>query len=116
VTEQDDFARRLTTRLDQGLGQIDAATCHRLTSMRRQVLFSATPTPQGHQILAWVHRHARISLLLALALLFSGWWFTQNTPRAYSAETDILLLTGELPPHAYADKNFSQWLKSLAPF
>jgi hypothetical protein len=51
-----------------------------------------------------------------LAIVFSGWWFVHNAQPSYSAETDILLLTGDLPPNAYADKTFSQWLDSRTLF
>ncbi|MDP2786897.1 MAG: DUF3619 family protein [Pseudomonadota bacterium] len=60
--------------------------------------------------------HAQIALPLALALLLAGWWFVQSLPHPYSPETDILLLTGDLPPDAYADKTFSQWLETHATF
>jgi hypothetical protein len=110
VTQQDDFARRLTASLDQGLRQIDASTSQRLASMRRQALAGDRGAHAGHAVLVWVHRHLRLAAFITLAVLWAGWWFVQNAPRPYSAETDILLLTGDLPPDAYADKTFSQWL------
>jgi multidrug efflux pump subunit AcrB len=117
VTQLDDFARRVTASLDQGLSEIDTTTSLRLASMRRLALAGDTTTQhRGHAVLVWVSRHAWLTALLALAMLVAGGWFTQNHPRVYSPETDILLLTGDLPPNAYADKTFSQWLKSRAPF
>lgn len=116
MTEHDDFALRVTAALNQGVREIDASTSQRLASMRRQALAGDSALQRGHAVLVWVYRHSRLAAFLALAVLLAGGWFAQNAPRPYSPETDILLLTGDLPPHAYADKTFSQWLKSRAPF
>ncbi|OYY94744.1 MAG: hypothetical protein B7Y41_04000 [Hydrogenophilales bacterium 28-61-23] len=110
VTPDDDFAHRLTSALDQGLREIDAPTGHRLASMRSQAISGDRATLGGIGILAWVHRHIRLASFATLAILLASWWFVQTAPRPYSVETDILLLTGDLPPQAYADKTFSQWL------
>ncbi len=117
MTQEDDFARRLTTTLDSGVKQMDASTLRHLASIRRQAV-SASHTKHfpGHSVVALLQRHGFASALLALAILFSGWWFLHNAKPAYSPETDILLLTGDLPPNAYADKTFSQWLEQRAAF
>jgi len=116
VTQHDDFARRLTASLNQGLMEIDALTSQRLASMRGQTLAGDNMIPADHSVLAWASRPAWIAGFLALALLLAGWWFMQPAPSPYSAETDILLLTGELPPAAYADNTFSQWLEKHSTF
>lgn len=116
MTLEDDFARRLTTRLDRGLGEIDASTSHRLALMRRQALARDSGIYRGNSVLTWAHRHTRVSAFLVLALLFASLWLMQSHPRPYSAETDILLLTGDLPPDVYANKTFSQWLEERAIF
>jgi multidrug efflux pump subunit AcrB len=116
VTLEDDFARRLTTALDQGLGEIDASTSHRLALIRRQAVTRDSGTYRGNDVLTWAHRHARVSAFLVLALLLASLWLMQSYPRTYSAETDILLLTGDLPPDVYANKSFSQWLEERAIF
>ena len=116
MTQEDDFARRLTTALDGGVKEMDASTVQRLASIRRQAITARHPASQGHGVLAMLHRHSFMSALLALAIVFSGWWLVHNAQPSYSAETDILLLTGDLPPNAYADKTFSQWLDSRTLF
>jgi hypothetical protein len=116
VTVQDDFTRRLTTALSKGAEEVDAATSHRLALMRRHALTSNNVAHMGSPVLTWVHRHSWAGAFLVLVLLFSSWWFTQKTPHVYSPETDILLLTGDLPPNAYADKTLTQWLESRTSF
>jgi hypothetical protein len=120
VTQPNEFSRRLSAHLDQGLQQLDASTEQRLNAMRRHALAERqiTHAPQAVSlaIAAWTHKHARMGLALATALIMAGWWFLQPTNPPYSAETDILLLTGELPPNVYADNTFSQWLDARATF
>jgi hypothetical protein len=117
VTHQDEFARRVTAALDQGLGGMDASTHHRLAFIRRQAIKDQTASRyQGSAVLVWAHRHARMAAVLLLTLIIASWWFLQPSSPPYSAEIDILLLTGELPPAAYADNTFSQWLETHATF
>ncbi len=116
MTQQDEFASRLTTILDDGVKEMDAVMLQRLAVMRRHAVSGFRAPVQGHGVLVILQRHGFISALLVLALLFSGWWYAQNSQPAYSAETDILLLTGDLPPNAYADKTFTQWLETRSSF
>jgi len=116
VTQQDDFAHRLTAILDAGITEMDAVTLNRLAQMRRQVVTGGQTLSQGHGVLALLHRHAFASAFLVLLLALSSWWYLQNSQPSFSAETDILLLTGDLPPNAYADKTFSQWLEARTSY
>lgn len=116
MINEDEFASRLTAVLDRGVNEIDAATLNRLSSMRRQAISNQPVASRGLHALALLHRHGWASVMLALVILLAGWWFVQNSQPTYSAETDILLLTGDLPPNAYADKTFSQWLDTRSMF
>lgn len=116
MTQPDEFSRCLTASLDQGLRQLDASTEQRLNSIRRQALAEHQVSHSPQAVLAWTYQHARMGAVLAVALIMAGWWFLQPTNPPYSAETDILLLTGELPPNVYADNTFSQWLDARATF
>ena len=119
MNPQDEFVHRLTAKLDQGLTQFDTPTARRLASMRRAAI-AHPPAAHGlNTALAWAYkhaRHARIVAALTLALMIAFWWLSQQPAPSYSAETDILLLTGDLPPDVYADNTFSQWLEARAAF
>ena len=116
MTEQDDFAHRLTHVLDSGVNKMDAGTLERLAQVRRHAVTPSRSMSAGHTVVALLHRHAYASTFLALLLALSGWWIAQNSTPSYSAETDILLLTGDLPPNAYADKTFAQWLDTRSTY
>ncbi|MDE2400443.1 MAG: DUF3619 family protein [Burkholderiales bacterium] len=66
--------------------------------------------------LAWGWRLA--SALPALALVLGLWgiqsWFSSEQTQA-TADVDVALLTDDLPPAAYADPGFEEFLKSEAP-
>jgi hypothetical protein len=95
---------------------MDATTGQRLAAARRRALAPLTAHP-SHSVLTWAHRNIRLGAAgAALLLLLAGWWIFQPSAPPYSPETDILLLTGELPPAAYADNTFSQWLEAHATF
>ncbi len=116
MTKEDEFAYRLITALDSGVRDMDAATLQQLGALRHQAVASQHSFAHGHHILSLLQRHSLASVLLALFILISGYWFVQTRQSTYSPETDILLLTGELPPNAYADKTFSKWLDARSPF
>jgi hypothetical protein len=116
VTKEDEFAYRLITALDSGVRDMDATTLQRLGALRRQAVASQHSLAHGHHILSLLQRHSLASIVLALCILISGYWFVQTRQPAYSPETDILLLTGDLPPNAYADKTLSKWLDARSTF
>jgi hypothetical protein len=110
VTQHDEFARRLTTALNQGLSDIDTPIRHRLASIRHHATHVDPVAIDNRGVLTWAFQHKRLASFVTLALLLAGAWLVQKTPHADTAKTDILLLTDDLPPQAYADKKFTQWL------
>ncbi len=116
MTTEDEFAYRLIKRLDSGVRDMDTTTLQRLGALRRQAVASQHSMTHGHHILSLLQRHSVASIVLTLCILISGYWFVQSRQPAYSPETDILLLTGDLPPTAYADKTLSKWLDARSPF
>ncbi len=102
----------VTRALHRGTRDMDGATAARLSALRHHALSRCgSPVRVGTGTLAWVQRHAWVAALLAALLLFAGWSYTRQQESARSVETDLLLLTGELPPGVYADRVFAPWLQ-----
>jgi hypothetical protein len=108
---QSGFIRSLARALDQGTRELDAATTARLAAMRREaVRGGGRHTGQG--ALVHAHRHPWLSIAMAAGLLLAGWFVLHLQQPSDNAETDILLLTDELPPNAYAEQDFAKWLQA----
>ncbi len=126
----DQFGRRVAARLDAAAAELPRDISERLRAAREQALAlrktpalqSAQPvTPAGNSQLAlrgpdrfspW----QRVALALPLVTLVAGLvtiHVVQDERRATEvAEVDAALLTDDLPPAAYADPGFVQFLKS----
>lgn len=99
------FIRDIKHSLDHGLDQVDPATRSKLYDARRQAVNQAISANGQAGVLALARHHPwRVALLLAAPLLLALWWGTRPPPpQAGDAEVDIQLLTGSIPPQAYAD-------------
>lgn len=122
----DAFGRRVAARLSAGAAGVPYDVSERLRASRMQALAArkreAVALPRlaaagvgnlGDDSLSlW----GRIGSALPLIALVAGLVLihgAQNDKRASElAEVDVLLLTDDLPPAAYADPGFAQFLKS----
>jgi hypothetical protein len=118
------FGRRVATRLEAGSDEMPYVVRERLRAARVRALqvqrHEAAPVVVGRGGSAtlalgersWLHR---IGSVLPLVLLAAGLVLIhsfQNDRRASElAEVDAALLTDDLPPAAYADPGFVQYLK-----
>jgi len=130
----DQFARRLTARLSEGTQELPydiserlrAARVQALSERKRPVLVHQTAPvaiPQGTSAaLGWGSEggnwwRSLMSAVPVVALL-AGLVVIQFSQDEYStlevAEVDAALLTDDLPPEAYADPGFAQFLKTGA--
>lgn len=113
------FAARIVDHLDQAAAQLDARTAARLAQARSEALahYGRPARP------AWLEgvldalrpgafgaRHFAAFAVLVLVLLGVAHW-QSVAPVNDLAEIDAALLTGELPVHAYLDKDFHTWLE-----
>jgi hypothetical protein len=111
VNEQE-IIGSVTRALHRGTRELDAATVARLSALRHHALTHADiPIRGGAGTLARTQRHAWIAGLVVILLLFAGWTYTRQQELARSVDTDLSLLTGELPPGVYADRVFAPWLQ-----
>jgi hypothetical protein len=128
LARQDQFGRRIATRLDAGADELPHDITERLRAARIQAVArqqaalqaaSTVSTSGGQAALSgdehvslW-HRLASALPLIALAAGLVTIHVVQNERRAREvADVDAALLTDDLPPAAYADPGFVQFLKS----
>ncbi|MEH3087579.1 MAG: DUF3619 family protein [Xylophilus ampelinus] len=133
---QDDFGHRIAARLSAGAtpDALPADVAARLQAMRRQALErrkQPEPVRAAQPVLAgaggrptrggdddpspWKRGVAALLPLLALAAGLVAIQVAQNERRADDlARVDTQLLADDLPPSAYADPGFVQFLKSDA--
>ena len=120
----DQFGRHVAMRLDAGTTEIPYEVSERLRAARVRALQvrrqpEVAPVMVGRGGVAtlgwtgWFHRVASVLPLLVLAaglVLIHGLMTERRASEL--AEVDAALLTDDLPPAAYADPGFVQFLKS----
>ncbi len=124
MNNEQEVARKIVQRLNEGTANIKQGTTYRLQSARQAALDHYREAPQPLFGLAWAdnlafrvthNRHANTRNLLGLGLLVLGligvtYW--QVVVQANDiADIDASLLTDDLPINAYLDSNFEAWLK-----
>ena len=127
---QDRFGLKVAARLSQGLTDLPHDVSERLRASRVQALahrkLARTQTAAtvvasggaatltfGDEGLGWWGRIASALPLIALAAGLIAINVMQNNHRAAEvAEVDVALLTDDLPPAAYTDPGFLQFLNS----
>jgi hypothetical protein len=125
-TGADQFGRAVAARLSAGTDELDHAVRERLRAARVRALQvrkqASEPAPVrlghdgaaalGERLSLW-HRIGSVLPLLVLAAGLVLIHSVQADRRATEiAEVDAALLTDDLPPSAYADPGFVQFLKS----
>ena len=127
---QDRFGRQVAARLTLGTTELPYDITERLRAARAQAMArrklvtahspAVVSTQGGTAILghrdegvSWWNRIASALPLVVLAAGLVTIHVVQNERRASEvAEVDAALLTDDLPPSAYADPGFTQFLKS----
>jgi Protein of unknown function (DUF3619) len=128
LARQDQFGRRIAARLNAGAEELPHDITERLRAARVQALARRHSVLQaarsvsvsaGQAALAGdehVSLWHRIGLALPIIVLAAGLvtiHVVQNERRASEvAEVDAAILTDDLPPAAYADPGFVQFLKT----
>jgi len=128
IARQDQFGRRIAARLDAGADELPHDITERLRAARVQALArrqvelqpvrsvsasAGQATLTGDEHVSLWRRLASVLPLLVLAAGLVTIHVVQNDRRASEvAEVDAALLTDDLPPAAYTDPGFVQFLKS----
>jgi hypothetical protein len=119
---EDDLAKRIVSRIDQGLDDIPPSALDRLAIARRAALEhhrrrSASPRWSAalDWVRGWVAAHgvaARVGVPVAFAALATAaFMYFESTMHHESIEVEAALLADELPIHAYTDPGFDAWLR-----
>lgn len=117
---------RLAARLNEGSAQLPHSIVERLRAGREQALarrkVASTQTVRGLSLalasgpeegMGWFGRMGSLMALCLLVIGLLGIHEIQNELRARElAEVDLALLLDDLPPAAFADPGFMQFLKS----
>lgn len=115
--------RKICHILDQGANEIDASIAARLHQARRVALDryfvtasnSRLATINGSAVRNLLH-HARATLMivaLGLGALSAYYWNGFEQAQEH-VEIDSELLADELPPSAYIDPGFQEWLDTTS--
>jgi hypothetical protein len=128
TTKDHDFAKKIVTFLDQGTAELKPGTAYRLQLARQEALARlADPRRAAQPQLAGAHAlsgsgtsgpdrrfWASGRLWIGIALIaVAGFGFQQW--QAYQQikeleDTDVAILTSDLPIDAYLDRGFQNWL------
>lgn len=123
---EDQFGQRLAARLSSGNSELPHDIGERLRVARAQAVAARKLPPQlrtapvvvqsGHTAVlggSWWTRIGSVVPLIALVAGLITISVMQDDDRASElAEVDSALLTGDLPPAAYTDPGFTQFLKA----
>jgi len=115
------FGKKVRQLLNQGL-TVRTGTAERLRAARERALARQRPEPAHALVWAgsgpgrpggWAGLALRILLPIAMLLIGVAAVYTwqQNQVIAELEEIDAQLLTDDLPPDAYLDRGFQNWLK-----
>ncbi|MHB8354085.1 MAG: DUF3619 family protein [Burkholderiales bacterium] len=119
-----DIAQRIARRLDQGVRELDPAVVNRLHEARFAAL-SRVPVKQlrlaaathGHGHTGWDNqqhpflRATLAALMVAIAIVALNYWQQDQDGDEDNGQLDAKLLSSEIPPQAFAQKDFGAWLQ-----
>jgi hypothetical protein len=127
TTNDQDFAKKITTYLDQGTANLKAGVAYRLQSARQEALARlADPERAASLRLAGARAGGSGTLGSGRSFWARGLWigvaliaaagFGFQQWQAYQQlndleETDAAILSSDLPIDAYLDRGFANWLK-----
>ena len=132
MTSQDnEFAKKLTSYLDNGTANLKAGTAYRLQLARAEALarlgdpqrasatrMSAAFSGAGSGTVGGSGLRLNAKFLVGVLLIVVA-YFGYHQWQAYQQlndiqETDAAILSSDLPIDAYLDRGFQNWLKSTA--
>jgi len=121
MNEETEFASKICTQLEAGMSSLDPVVLIRLHKARSLALNAQNGRSRLKfagvvAALEEVLNHAKILLtVLALSVCTIGTYYWNSNEQSHEHdEIDSALLVDELPPTAYLDPGFQEWLKTSA--
>ena len=130
MTDERDFAKKITTYLDRGTAELKAGTAYKLQLARQAALARlADPQREARSQLALagagrgkvgggpglrIGTRVGLGILLVLAAMFGYQQWQAYQQLGDIADTDAAILSSDLPIDAYLDRGFQNWLKHLS--
>ena len=132
ISQDNEFAKKLTSYLDDGAANLRAGTAYRLQLARAEALarlgdprrapatrMSAALAGAGSGTVGGGSGLRMNAKFLVGVLVIVVAYFGYNQWQAYQQltdlqETDAAILSSDLPIDAYLDRGFQNWLKSTA--
>jgi hypothetical protein len=120
MKEEQQLAEKIVHLLESGTQSIDAATVARLVAARKRAVAAMAgpdhvtmmrPVLAGLGRIVEFSHQGGIRFWLPVLLLLAMLSLTLTTRNNQPIDTDTLLLASDLPPEAYADKEFVSWLE-----
>lgn len=127
--KDDDFAKKITTYLDNGAADLKAGTVYRLQLARAEALAHLTDPRRAAELRVsgahagggsgtvggdrgfWARGRIWIGIALIVAAGFGYQQWQAYQQMVDIEETDAAILSSELPIDAYLDRGFQNWLK-----
>jgi hypothetical protein len=106
-----DISERLRIARQKAVAQRKPLPRTRLSAMTQAHANGSLTAPADEGLNFWSILASALPLLVLLAGLVTIQWVQQDNRTAELAATDAALLTDELPPDAYTDPGFAQFLK-----
>jgi hypothetical protein len=106
-----DISERLRIARQSALAQRKPLVLTRLNAATQAHANGSLTAPSDEGLNLWSILASALPLLVLLAGLVTIQWVQQDNRTAELAATDAALLTDELPPDAYTDPGFAQFLK-----
>ena len=110
----DDLGQRMAEYLHGSVSSLPDGVVVRLAGVRAVALerLSTAPLTLAERLSTVGLRMRAWQYAAVLVLAFSGILAFHAAHRADATDTEIALLSGDLPPAAYLDAEFEQWIES----
>jgi hypothetical protein len=113
-----EFAKKICTRLDQGIADLDADRARSLQNAREKAMLAASGKNKAWHHLAlgqfydWFIPSGKWVLPAIFVMGLAGFFSYQSYLDQEDMEIDVALLSSDLPLEAYTDQGFDQWVRT----